>query len=153
MKIRNSALYTLGLAAAITLGGAFSAGAQAKKKTTTRKTRVKPAVSIPVRKDTPVASKNDTVMVTRVDTVMVRRTDTVTVNNFRTDTVMRMMSPPLAKLPGLFFGIGAGADIPMNDIRGFVKDGYAGQIQVGYFPSESSMFGVRADATNPSFGS
>ena len=153
MKTRNSALYALGLAAAITLGGAASAGAQAKKTTKKHtKTRVKSAVSIPVKKDTPVASKSDTVMVTRVDTVMVRRTDTVTVNTFRTDTVVRMVNPPLAKLPGLFFGLGAGADIPMNDIRGYVKDGYAGQFQIGYFPSESSMFGIRGDATYGQLG-
>ena len=146
MKTRNSALYALGLAAAITLGGAVSAGAQKKAPR-----RVRPARSIPIKKDTPVAMKADTITVTRVDTVVVRRTDTVTTTMMRTDTVMRMVYPPLAPLPGFFFGLGAGADIPMNDIRGFVKDGPAGQIQMGYFPMNSPL-GLRADATYGKLG-
>jgi hypothetical protein len=150
MKTRNSALYALGLAAAISLGGAMSAGAQAKKKTT--KKRVKPAQSIPVTKDVPVAMKADTVFVTRVDTVTVRgRTDTVTSTVMRYDTVTRMVYPPLAKLPGLFFGLGAGAEIPMNDIRGVVKDSWAGQAQVGYFPGTSPL-GLRVDGTYGKLG-
>lgn len=142
MKTRNSALYALGLAAAITLGGAMSADAQ--KKTTTRK-RVAPRQSIPVRKDVPVAAKADTVFVTRVDTVTVRRTDTVTtVGPTRYDTVTRMVYPPLRPLPGLFFGLGAGAYQPMNNINAVVKASYAGQAQVGYFPGLSPL-GIRGD--------
>jgi hypothetical protein len=64
----------------------------------------------------------------------------------RYDTVTRMVYPPLQRLPGLFFGLGAGANIPMNDIRGTFKDSYAGQAQVGYFPT-NSPFGIRADGT------
>ena len=75
-----------------------------------------------------------------------RRYDTVTTTVMRTDTVTRMVYPPLAKLPGLFFGLGAGANIPMNDIRGVFKDSWAGQAQVGYFP-ENSPLGIRADGT------
>ena len=146
MKTRNSALFALGLAAAITLGGAASAGAQAKKKTVRKTTkRAVSQKSIPVTKDV-VTAKTDTVTVTRVDTVIVRRADTVTNTVMRVDTVTRMVYPPLAKLPGLFFGLGAGANIPMNDIRGYFKDSYAVQGQVGYFPHES-MFGIRADGT------
>ena len=143
MKNRNSALYALGLAAAITLGGAVTASAQK----TTRKPvkRAKPAKQIPVTKE-PVVAKIDTVVVTRVDTVTVRRTDTVATTNFRTDTVTRMVYPPLAKLPGLFFGVGAGANIAMNDIRAVMKDSWALQGQVGYFPNNSPL-GLRADAT------
>jgi len=137
-------LYALGLAAAITLGGAATAGAQGTKKPTRK--RAKSAVSIPVRKEPAPVPKPDTVMVTRVDTVIVRRTDTVTTTMLRTDTVTRMVYPPLAKLPGLFFGLGAGANIPMNDIRGNFKDSYVGQAQVGYFPT-NSPFGLRADGT------
>lgn len=143
MKTRNSALFALGLAAAITLGGAASAGAQAKKKTV--KKRAVSQKSIPVTKDV-VTAKTDTVTVTRVDTVIVRRADTVTNTVMRVDTVTRMVYPPLAKLPGLFFGLGAGANIPMNDIRTRFKDSYAVQGQVGYFPNES-MFGARVDGT------
>jgi hypothetical protein len=145
MKTRNSALYALGLAAAITLGGAITAGAQAKKPTRKPTRRAKPATSIPIRKEVP-APKADTVVVTRVDTVTVRRVDTVATTVMRYDTVTRMVYPPLAPLPGLFFGIGAGADIPMNNIRAVVKDGYAVQGQVGYFPT-NSPFGIRFDGT------
>lgn len=146
MKTRNSALYALGLAAAITLGGAMSADAQATKtKTKKHVKRVAPKQQIPIRKDVPVPA-HDTVYVTRVDTVTLRRTDTVTTMMTRYDTVTRMVYPPLAKLPGLFFGLGAGADIPMNNIRAVVKDGWAGQAQVGYFPGTSPL-GVRVDGT------
>jgi hypothetical protein len=149
MKTRNSALYALGLAAAITLGGAVSADAQAKKPT---RKRVAPKTQIPVRKDVPVqAAKADTVFVTRVDTVTVRRTDTVTtVGPTRYDTVTRMVYPPLAKLPGLFFGLGVGAYQPMNNINAVVKASYAGQAQVGYFPGTSPL-GIRADITAGQF--
>ena len=119
MKTRNSALYALGLAAAITLGGSMSAGAQVKKKTV--KKRVAPKVQIPVKKDVPVPTKTDTVYVTRVDTVTVRRMDTVTNTVMRYDTVTRMVYPPLAKLPGLFFGLGAGVNQPMNNINAVVR--------------------------------
>jgi hypothetical protein len=142
MKTRNSALYALGLAAAITLGVAVTADAQARP--TRRRT---PQTRIPVRKEVP-PPKADTVVVTRVDTVTIRgRTDTVVNTVMRYDTVTRMVYPPLQPLPGFFFGIGAGADIPMNDIRGTFKDGYAFQGQVGWFPSASSLFGVRVDGT------
>jgi hypothetical protein len=145
MKTRNSALYALGLAAAITLGGAVTAGAQAKKKPTTKR-RVRSAQPIPIRKEV-VAAKTDTVVVTRVDTVTIRgRTDTVTNTVMRYDTVTRMVYPPLAPLPGIFFGVGAGADIPMNNIRAVTKDGWAGQLQAGYFPT-NSPFGIRVDGT------
>ena len=143
MKTRNSVWYALGLAAAITLGGAMSADAQAKKKPVTRR---KPAKTIPLTKDVVVTPKVDTVVVTRVDTVTLRRTDTVSNTITRYDTVARMVYPPLAPLPGLFFGLGAGANIPMNDIRGIFKDSWAFQGQVGYFPT-NSPFGLRADAT------
>ena len=140
MKTRNSALYALGLAAAMTIGGAVSADAQR----TTR--RAQPTRRIPVTKEPVVTRVTDTVIVTRVDTVTLRRTDTVMTTMTRYDTVTRMVYPPLAPLPGLFFGLGAGSDIPMNNIRAVVKDSYAGQAQVGYFPGTSPI-GVRADLT------
>lgn len=146
MKTRNSALYALGLAAAITLGSAFEANAQAPtKKKPVR--RARSARSIPVRKEPPTVAKTDTVIVTRVDTVTVRRVDTLTGPTvMRYDTVTRMVYPPLQRLPGLFFGLGAGATIPMNNIRALVKDGWGAQGQVGFFPMNSPL-GLRADAT------
>ena len=138
MKTRISVLYALGLAAAMTLGAASTATAQ--KRATSQK-------RIPVRKEVPVTPPRvDTVTVTRVDTVTVRRTDTVSTTVVRYDTVTRMVYPPLQRLPGLFFGLGAGANIPMNNIRAVFKDGYALQGQVGYFPMNSPL-GIRADAT------
>jgi hypothetical protein len=139
MKTRNSALYALGLAAAITLGGTSTADAQAR--------RARPQTRIPVRKDVPAPARSDTVIVTRVDTVTLRRIDTVTGPTvMRYDTVTRMVYPPLQRLPGLFFGLGVGANIPMNDIRGTFKDDWAGQAQVGYFPMNYPV-GVRVDGT------
>jgi hypothetical protein len=142
MKTRNSVLYALGLAAAMTLGAVPSASAQ---KTTTKK-RATSQTRIPVRKDVPVQTRTDTVTITRVDTITVRRTDTVSTTVVRYDTVTRMVYPPLQRLPGLFFGVGAGANIPMNNIRAVFKDGYALQGQVGYFPMNSPL-GARIDGT------
>jgi hypothetical protein len=139
MKTRISVLYALGLAAAITLGAAPTANAQQK--------RAKSQTRIPVRKEVPVTPPRvDTVTVTRVDTVTVRRTDTVSTTVVRYDTVTRMVYPPLQRLPGLFFGLGAGANIPMNNIRAVFDDGYALQGQVGYFPMNSPL-GLRVDGT------
>ncbi|HEX5971391.1 MAG TPA: outer membrane beta-barrel protein [Gemmatimonadaceae bacterium] len=137
MKTRISVLYALGLAAAMTLGATTTASAQ--RRATSQK-------RIPVRKEVPVTPRVDTVTVTRVDTVTVRTTDTVSTTVVRYDTVTRMVYPPLQRLPGLFFGLGAGANIPMNNIRAVFKDGYALQGQVGYFPMNSPL-GIRADAT------
>jgi hypothetical protein len=103
-----------------------------------------------VRKEV-VQPTRDTITVTRVDTVTIRRVDTVATTVMRYDTVTRMVYPPLAKLPGTFFGIGAGANIPMNNIRAVLKDSWAVQGQVGYFPGDSPL-GLRADATFGQFG-
>src|SRR5690349_7925158 len=101
MKTRNSALFALGLAAAITLGGAVTAAAQ-----DTTRTRARSQRRIPVRKDQPaaaVAPRVDTVTVTRTDTVVRTRTDTVTVT--RVDTVTRIEELPLQPLGAFQFGI------------------------------------------------
>src|SRR5215210_5055958 len=65
MKTRNSALCALGLAAALTLGGAVTAAAQDT-------TRARSQTRIPVRKDqpAPVQALVDTVTITRTDTVV-----------------------------------------------------------------------------------
>jgi hypothetical protein len=136
MKTRNFALCALGLAAAITFGGAATASAQATS--TTR---------IPVRKDDPVVQKTDTIRLPgRVDTVMVRvRPDTVvrTVTGpTRYDTTMVM--PPLMRLPKGYFGLGGGVAVPMNNWRNATKDGWNLQAQAGWFPANGTI-GIRAD--------
>ncbi|MEO6435213.1 MAG: hypothetical protein ABIP55_05570, partial [Tepidisphaeraceae bacterium] len=136
MKTRNFALCSLGLAAAITLGGAATASAQ-----------VRSDRRIPVRKDQPAEPapmKVDTVRIVRVDTVTVRgRTDTVTIRS-RPDTIREMQMIPARGLPGLYFGIGAGAAIPYDSWRNSVKDGPDVQVQLGWFP-RNGMLGLRAD--------
>jgi len=135
MKTRNFALFAIGLAAATTFGSA-EASAQARSQT-----------RIPVRKDQPAEPpKVDTIRVVRVDTVTIRgRTDTVirTVTGpTRYDTVMKEL--PIQRLPGLFFGLGAGVAVPMNSWRNTTKDGPAIQGQLGWFP-QNGAFGIRIE--------
>jgi hypothetical protein len=137
MKTRNFALCSLGLAAAITLGGAATASAQVRSDT-----------RIPVRKDQQPAEQApprvDTIRVVRVDTVTVRgRTDTVTIRS-RPDTIREMQMIPARALPGLYFGLGAGGVIPYDSWRNSTKDGQDVQLQVGWFPA-NGILGLRAD--------
>ena len=136
MKTRNFVLSALGLAAAITFGGAESASAQAKSQT-----------RIPVRKDTPadpMPAKTDTVYRTMHDTVTIRgRTDTVTIRT-RPDTIIQMQMLPNQKLPGVYFGLAGGVAVPMNHFRDFIHDGYDLNAQLGWFP-ENGAIGLRID--------
>lgn len=136
MKTRNFVLSALGLAAAITFGGAETASAQARS--TTR---------IPVRKDTPpevVPVKPDTVYIRTRDTVTIRgRTDTVTIRT-RPDTVIQMQMLPLQKLPGVYLGLAGGVAVPMNHWRDFTHDGPDANIQLGWFPGDGAI-GLRID--------
>lgn len=137
MKTRNFVLSALGLAAAITFGGAESASAQ----------RAKSQTRIPVRKEPvaePVAVKPDTVYITRHDTVTIRgRTDTMTIRQ-RPDTVVQMVYPPLGTMQSFQFGVGAGVAVPMNDWRNSTKDGPAAHAHLGFYPG-NGMFGLRFD--------
>lgn len=144
MKTRNSALCALGLAAAITLGGAATAAAQDT-------TRARPQTRIPVRKDQPAAvqARVDTVTITRTDTVVRTRTDTVTVT--RVDTVTRIEELPLQPLGAFQFGVGVGAALPTGDWRNVVKDGYDIHAHLGWFPG-ASVFGLRLDGDYVSMG-
>jgi hypothetical protein len=144
MKTRNSALCALGLAAAITLGGAVTAAAQDT-------TRARSQTRIPVRKDQPVQAppRVDTVTVTRTDTVVRTRTDTVTVT--RVDTVTRIEELPLQPLGAFQFGIGAGLALPTGDWRNVAKDGYDIHAHLGWFPG-ASVFGLRLDGDYVSMG-
>jgi hypothetical protein len=136
MKTRNSALCALGLAAAITLGGAVTASAQ----------RARSQTRIPVRKDQPAeapVARADTIRIVRVDTVTIRaKTDTVTM--VRVDTVTRMETIPLKRLAGTFFGLGAGVAIPANRWNNVVKSGPDFQAQLGHYFGASPV-GIRAD--------
>jgi hypothetical protein len=137
MKTRNSALCALGLAAAITLGGAVTAAAQDT-------TRARSQRRIPVRKDqpAPVQARVDTVTITRTDTVVRTRTDTVTVT--RVDTVTRIEELPLQSMKSFMFGIGVGLAVPTADFRNVIKDGYDIHAHLGFFPSAGPV-GLRID--------
>jgi hypothetical protein len=141
MKTRNSALFALGLAAAMTLGGAVTAAAQQDTTGRARSQR-----RIPVRKDqgqpAAVAPRVDTVTVTRSDTVIVRRTDTVTVT--RVDTVTKIEELPLQSLKSVQFGLGVGAALPTGDWRNVAKDGYDLHAHLGFFPGAGPV-GLRID--------
>ena len=143
MKTRNFALYALGLAAAITFGGAATASAQAKSEK-----------RIPVRKDQapePVMARVDTVRIVRVDMVMSRgRVDTVSIR-MRPDTVMQMQMLPVQKLPGVYFGIGGGVAIPFSSYRNSQKDGADLNAMLGYFPQGGAL-GLRIDGNAAFFG-
>jgi hypothetical protein len=137
MKTRNFALCALGLAAAITFGGATEASAQSDRR-------------IPVRKDqgTPAPTVTDTIRIVRVDTVMrPGRVDTVTVRVTRTDTVTQMQMLPVQKLPGLYFGVSGGVAIPYGSFRNSNKDGPIVSAQLGWFPKDAALgFRLNGDA-------
>ena len=144
MKTRNFALCALGLAAAITFGGAATASAQAKSQK-----------RIPVRKDKPVEAvvpaKVDTIRIVRVDTVTLRgRVDTVTIR-MRPDTVVQMQMLPVQKLPGVFFAIGGGVAVPFSSYRNSQKDGPIVGAQLGWFPKDAAL-GLRLDGSAAFFG-
>jgi hypothetical protein len=145
MSTRTSILCALGLTAALSLGGAASASAQVDT------SRARSTTRIPVRKEGAPATppRTDTVTVTRTDTVTVRRTDTLTVT--RTDTVTRVEELPLQRLPGVFFGLGAGVAVPMNNWRNTTKDGPDFHAHVGWFPGASPV-GIRLDGDYAMFG-
>jgi len=150
MKTRKSALCALGLAAALTLGGAVTAAAQVTDTTG----RARSQTRIPIRKDqgqtavTP--ARVDTVTITRSDTIRVTRTDTVTVQ--RTDTVTKMEELPLQPLKSVQFGIGAGLDVPLAGWLSVAKLGYTGHAHLGFFPGAGPL-GLRLDGDYSMFGS
>jgi len=144
MKTRNSALFALGLAAALTLGGAMTASAQDT-------TRARSQRRIPVRKEQPAPQpvRVDTVTITRTDTVVRTRTDTVTVT--RVDTVTRIEELPLQRLPGWQFGLGTGMDIPTKEWLNVNSIGWTAHAHLGWFPGTSPV-GVRVDGDYTNFG-
>ena len=149
MKTRNSVLCALGLAAALSLGGAVTAAAQVSDTTG----RARPQRRIPVRKDQPAAAaaapRVDTVTVTRTDTVVIRRSDTVTVS--RTDTVTRIEELPLQPLRPVQFGIHAGMDIPTASWLNSAKIGPTVGVHLGFFPGTSPL-GLRLEGSYSMFG-
>jgi hypothetical protein len=143
MKTRNSALFALGLAAALTLGGAMTASAQDT-------TRARSQRRIPVRKEQPAPQpvRVDTVTITRTDTVVRTRTDTVTVT--RVDTVTRIEELPLQRLPGWQFGLGTGMDIPTGAWLNSSGIGWTVHGHLGWFPGTSPV-GIRIDGDYTGF--
>ena len=139
MKTRNFVLSALGLAAAITFGGAAQASAQAKSQK-----------RIPVRKDdkpaeTPMAMRPDTVFIrSKPDTVMMHMKADTVMMRMKPDTVMQMQMLPVQRLPGLYFGLGGGVAVPANSWIGVTKPGPLGQVQVGYFPADGPI-GLESD--------
>jgi hypothetical protein len=148
MKTRKSALCALGLAAALTLGGAVTAAAQVTDTTG----RARSQTRIPIRKDqgqTAAVARTDTVTITRTDTVIMRRTDTVTVQ--RTDTVTRIEELPLQPLKSFEFGLGAGMDVPLAAWLGVAKLGPTAHAHLGFFPGASPI-GLRIDGDFSNLG-
>ena len=145
MKTRNSGLFALGLAAALTLGGAMTASAQDT-------TRARSQRRIPVRKEQPAPqpARVDTVTITRTDTVVRTRTDTVTVT--RVDTVTRIEELPLQRLPGWQFGLATGMDIPTGSWLNSSGIGWIGHAHIGWFPGTSPI-GIRIDGDYTGFSS
>jgi hypothetical protein len=139
MKTRKSALCALGLAAALTLGGAVTASAQVTDTTG----RARSQTRIPIRKDQPAPPPRvDTVTVTRTDTIRITRTDTVTVQ--RTDTVTRIEEIPLQPLKSWEFGIGVGMDIPTGAWLNVAKLGPIVQAYAAWYPGKSPL-GIRLE--------
>ena len=133
MTTRNFVLSALGLAAAMTIGGAESASAQRARSTTRIPVRKEPAAE-------PMAMKPDTVYIrSKPDTIMMRgRTDTMMMR-MKPDTVMQMMYPPLGMLQSFQFGIGGGVAIPTNDWRNSTKDGPEIHAHLGFYPGASAI--------------
>jgi opacity protein-like surface antigen len=120
------------LAAALVLAIGATAEAQSQRR-------------IPVRKDAP--PPRDTVIMPAAsptvmrDTVWVIRQDTV--NMSRVDTVV-MIQDRLRRLGGLYFGLGAGGSLPVQDFADLVDTGWEVQGTLGW-QAPNSPWGVRLD--------
>jgi len=121
------------LAAALVLsfGAAGEAGAQRR---------------IPIRKDAP--PPRDTVVMppaapeVRRDTIWVVRQDTI--HSSRVDTVVMIRDATHSRLGGLYFGIGGGASLPVQDWADIADTGFDVQGTIGY-QAPNSPWGVRFD--------
>ncbi|MDB4876799.1 MAG: hypothetical protein JWM41_3245 [Gemmatimonadetes bacterium] len=137
---RNALLLVAG--AAIFTLDASVASAQAKTPRSTKR--------IPITKEAPGE-------VTRVDTVTVYRTDTLrtmgrvdTVTRTQTNTITRVDTvvqsvPMVARhVGGLYFGLGAGPNLPFGAIRTVNEPGVVGQVNLGW-QGLNSPLGIRLD--------
>ena len=101
---------------------------------------------IPIRKDAP--PPRDTVYMPAAtptavrDTVWVIRQDTV--NMSRVDTVVMIQDRQRNRLGGLYFGIGGGASLPVQDWADIADTGFDIQGTLGY-QAPNSPWGVRFD--------
>lgn len=142
MKTRTSSKFMLA-ASALLLAGATPAFAQ--RPTSSRR--------IPISKEAP--PRTDTVTVYRTDTLRVEGPtttihDTVTVTNTvtRVDTVV----PPPRPLHfprGVYFGVGAGVNLPEGSLYVPNAPGNFFQAQLGY---QAPVFGVRIDGSYSKLG-
>jgi hypothetical protein len=143
---RNALLLVAG--AAIFTLDASVASAQAKTPRSTKR--------IPITKEAPGE-------VTRVDTVTVYRTDTLrtmgrvdtvtrtnTVTNVRVDTVVQSVPMVARHVGGVYFGLGAGPNLPFGAIRTVNEPGALGQVNLGW-QGLNSPIGIRLDGTFTQF--
>ncbi|MBA3889614.1 MAG: outer membrane beta-barrel protein [Gemmatimonadaceae bacterium] len=134
MRFRTSLTFSL-VAAALTLGAAAEAGAQA----------------IPRGGKEPVPCACDTVRVTRVDTVTLYRRDTIRVTQY--DTVrprpLPLPLPVVALDGGPYVGLGGGVQFPRGDFGNY-EMGWNVTGMVGY-DFRNNPFGWRIDAAYDQF--
>jgi len=137
---RNALLFVAG--AAIFALDASVVSAQAKPKSQKR---------IPITKEAPgeVAPRVDTVTVYKTDTLRTMgRVDTVTrtntVTNVRVDTVINNVPMVARHVGGLYFGLGAGPNLPFGAIRTVNEPGVLGQVNLGY-QGLNMPVGIRLD--------
>ncbi len=133
----------LGASALLSLGSSL-AFAQAKPTSTRR---------IPISKEGPAVTRVDTVTVYKTDTLRIQgptitHTDTVRLTNTvtRVDTVIP--APPPVRFPyGVYFGLGAGVNLPEGAIYVPNAPGSFFQAQLGWQGSPEALFGVRLDGS------
>jgi hypothetical protein len=112
---------------------------------------------IPITKEAPgeVAPRVDTVTVYKTDTLrMMGRVDTVTrtntVTQVRVDTVINNVPMVARHVGGMYFGLGAGPNLPFGAIRTVNEPGAMGQLQLGW-QGLNNPLGIRLDGTYTQF--
>jgi hypothetical protein len=146
MHTRTTWNYVFGASALLVIS---ASAAVAQRPTSSRR--------IPISKEGPAAPRVDTVTVYRTDTLRVpgptvTRTDTVTVTNTvtRVDTVIPAPKP--IRLPnGVYFGVGAGMNLPEGGLYIPNAPGSFFQAQLGW-QGARSLLGIRLDGSYSKLG-
>jgi opacity protein-like surface antigen len=120
------------LGAALVLAIGATAEAQSTRRIPVQKDRPAPRDTVVIPAATPTVMR-DTVWVVRQDTVNMSRVDTVV-----------MIQDRLRRLGGLYFGLGAGASLPVQDFADLVDTGWEVQGTLGW-QAPNSPWGVRLD--------